>query len=328
MTKPAAESRGWAGRPMRRVEDPALVTGRGRFTGDLPAALWVRFVRSPVASGKIISLSAPPGAQFVTAADLVGVKPIRPLIHKFNYAKIGQPILADRVVRFVGEPVAAVLARSQAEAEDLADQVELVIEETPAVVDARLAIADGAAAIHPEAPANVVIEARVKTPGFDAAFAAAHARIALDIRSRRQNATPLEPRGAHAAYDAATGRVTLTCSTQMPHLTRTTVADLIGMPESELRVIAPDVGGGFGQKMQTAAYFGRVDRGPAREPDGELPLARPVRAHRRRLRPHRQAAGDLGRSAVQRGGLFLLSDHQRRRAADGAGRVAGGLRFP
>ena len=75
----------------------------------------------------------------------------------------------------------------------------------------------------------------------------------LEARSRRQNATPMEARAGHAAYDASTGRVTLTCTTQMPHLTRTAIADMLGMPESDLRVIAPDVGGGFGQKMSLAA---------------------------------------------------------------------------
>ena len=85
--------------------------------------------------------------------------------------------------------------------------------------------------------------------------------VAVEARSRRQNALPLEPRGAHAAFDPASGRVTLTCSTQMPHLMRTAIADLIGMPESDLRVIAPDVGGGFGQKMSLPPEYVRAGRG-------------------------------------------------------------------
>ena len=99
------------------------------------------------------------------------------------------------------------------------------------------------------------MEGRIKTPNFDATLASAHARIKFEARSRRQNATPLEARAGHAAYDAATGRVTLTCTTQMPHLTRTAIADVLGMPESDLRVIAPDVGGGFGQKMSLAPEY-------------------------------------------------------------------------
>jgi carbon-monoxide dehydrogenase large subunit len=245
----------WVGRSIRRVEDPTLVTGQGRFTADLPAALAVRFVRSAVASGRIVSVAAPPGATVVTAADLAAVKPIQPLLHKFNYVPISQPVLAAKVVRFVGEPIAAVLAPSAQAAEDLADLVDVEIESLPVVVDAPAALAPGAALVHAETASNVVIDGRVKTAGCDAAFGAAHRRVKVDIRSRRQNASPLEARGAHAVWDAASGRVTLTCTTQAPHMMRTAIADLIGMPESDLRVVAPDVGGGFGQKMSLPPEF-------------------------------------------------------------------------
>lgn len=245
----------WVGRSIRRVEDPALVAGQGRFTADLPAQLWVRFVRSSVASGRIVSVKAPKGAKVLTMAELAGVKPIRPMLHKFNYIPIEHPILADGVVRFVGEPIAAVVAASEEEAEDIVDQVEVEIEETQPLVDARDAIAQGAPAVHDMAPTNVIVEGKVKTEGFDAVWANAAHIVSLDVRSRRQNALPMEPRGAHAAYDFSTGRVTLTCSTQMPHLMRTVIADLTGMPETDLRVVAPDVGGGFGQKMSLSSEF-------------------------------------------------------------------------
>ena len=239
----------WVGRSIRRVEDPMLVTGRGRFTADLPATHWVRFVRSQVAAGHIERITTPDGATVITAADLHDVKPIRPMLHKFNYVPVGQPILADGVVRFVGEPIAAVVAASEEEAEDIVDRVDVVIAATTPLVDALAALASDAPAVHAEAANNVIVEGRIKTQDFDAIRAGAHRRITAEFRSRRQSAMPLEARGAHAAFDAATGRVTLTCSTQMPHLTRTAIADLLDMPESELRVIAPDVGGGFGQKM-------------------------------------------------------------------------------
>ena len=103
--------------------------------------------------------------------------------------------------------------------------------------------------MHAEAPGNVIVEGNFKTPDFDAVWKSAAKIAKVEARSRRQNATPMEARAGHAAYDASTGRVTLTCGTQMPHLTRTAIADLLGMPEADLRVIAPDVGGGFGQKM-------------------------------------------------------------------------------
>src|ERR1700688_10916 len=245
----------WVGRAIRRVEDPALITGQGRFTADLAAAHWVRFVRSPVAAGKIKKIGAPKDAFVVTAADLKGVKKITPMLHKFNYKPVGQPILADGVVRFVGEPVAAVVAASEEKAEDIADLVELIVDETTPAIDARAALKPSAPQVHAEAPGNVIVEGKLKTPGFNAAWNAAAKIVKVEARSNRQNATPMEARAGHAAYDASTGRVTLTCTTQMPHLTRTAIADVLGMPESDLRVIAPDVGGGFGQKMSLAPEY-------------------------------------------------------------------------
>jgi len=245
----------WVGRSIRRFEDPALVTGAGRFTGDLPAERWVRFVRSPVACGRITRIAAPAGGTVLTCTDLAGVKPIVPMLHKFNYVPIGQRVLAKDTVRFVGEPVAAVIADSPQEAEDLADLVELEIDEMPAVVGAREAMETGAPCVHAEAARNVIVEARLQTPGFDAAMARAHRLVEIAIRSGRQNALPLETRAAHAAWDRGSGRVALTCATQMPHAMRTIIAELIGMRESDLRVIAPDVGGGFGQKVSLCPEF-------------------------------------------------------------------------
>jgi aerobic carbon-monoxide dehydrogenase large subunit len=245
----------WVGRSIRRLEDPALLRGRGRFTADFKAANRVRFVRSPVAAGRIEKITIPDGATVITASDLNGVKPIAPALHKFGYLQVEQPILANGVVRFVGEPIAAVVAASEALAEDLADLVTVDIAAIAAIADARAALADDARAIHEVAPRNIAVEAKVETPGFTAVQAGAARQVSVEIRSRRQNATPLEGRAGLAAYDAVSGRVTLTCATQMPHLMRTAIADLLGMPESDLRVVAPDVGGGFGQKMSLVAEY-------------------------------------------------------------------------
>jgi aerobic carbon-monoxide dehydrogenase large subunit len=245
----------WVGRAIRRVEDPALLIGQGRFTADLPARHWVRFVRSPYAAGKIGKVEAPEHAFVVTAADLKGVKKIMPMLHKFNYRPVGQSILADGMVRFVGEPIAAVVAANEEEAEDIADRVELSIEQTVPTIDAHAALQSGAPQVHAEAPGNVILEGKVKTPEFDAVWSGAHKIVTIEACSHRQNATPMEARAGHAAYDAATGRVILTCTTQMPHLTRTAIADVLGFAESDLRVIAPDVGGGFGQKMSLCAEY-------------------------------------------------------------------------
>jgi len=254
MPKPDPGSQ-WTGRSIRRVEDKTLVTGDGRFTADLPAEKWVRFVRSPVACGRIKHVTTPPGALVITAADLAGVKPVCPMLHKFNYVPISQPILAHEFVRFVGDPIAAAIAEAPEEAEDLADLVEIEIEEAPAVVDARDALAPGAPRVHAQAEANTVVDGRFKTAGYDPAAANAHRSIECTIRSRRQSALPLEPRAAHAAWDRTSGRLTLTCTTQMPHAMRTIISELLGLPEFDLRVIAPDVGGAFGQKMSLAPEF-------------------------------------------------------------------------
>jgi carbon-monoxide dehydrogenase large subunit len=233
---------GWVGRSIRRLEDPALIAGRGRFTADLPAAHRVRFVRSQHAAGRIAKIAAPAGAMVITAADLKDVKPIRPMLHKFDYVPIGQPVLASERVRFVGEA-------SEAEAEDIADAVAVDVAPADAVIDAHPALAANAPRVHDEVAGNVIVKGTLETPEFAAARAAADRLVRVDVRSGRQNATPLELRGGHAAFDPASGRVTLTCSTQTPHLTRTAIADLLGLPEAQLRVVAPDVGGGFGQKM-------------------------------------------------------------------------------
>jgi aerobic carbon-monoxide dehydrogenase large subunit len=164
-------------------------------------------------------------------------------------------VVAASPTRFVGEAIAAVVAATEAEAEDVADDVTVTISETPAVIDGRAALGEGAPLVHAQATGNVCVEGKVQTPGFAEAHAGAHRRVAVEMRSRRQNATPLEARAGHAVYDPVSERVTLTCATQMPHLMRTAIADLLGMPESNLRVIAPDVGGGFGQKMSLVPEY-------------------------------------------------------------------------
>jgi aerobic carbon-monoxide dehydrogenase large subunit len=251
-TATAGSGMKWVGRAIRRLEDPALVRGRGRFTADLPAAHFVRFVRSPVASGRIVRITAPDGVTVVRAADL-GARPIRPMLHKFNYRPIAQPILAQDVVRFVGEPIAAVFAPTPAEAEDIADRVEIEIADLPAVRNARDALLPNAPSVHD--CGNVIVDAQFKTADVDEILAKSKQRIRLVAQSCRQNATPLEARAAHAAFDPRSGRTTLTCTTQMPHLTRTAIADILGLAESDLRVVAPDVGGGFGQKMSLAVEY-------------------------------------------------------------------------
>jgi carbon-monoxide dehydrogenase large subunit len=240
----------WVGRPLPRYEDPVLLQGRGRYTADLARdARILRFVRSPVARGRILAMNAPPEVPIITAAVLGDVKPICPLLDRPDYVVVAQPILAHERVTYVGEAIAAVIADTAAEAEDLAEQVAVEIEAETPVVTLDQALAPGAPLVHDMAAQNTLIDARFETPKVATAFAAAHQVIEFQFTSGRQAAVPLEARGAVATFDRATGRVTLSASTQMPHLLRTGIADALGIAEAELRIIAPEVGGGFGQKM-------------------------------------------------------------------------------
>ena len=240
----------WVGRPLPRYEDPILLRGRGRYTADLArGARMLRFVRSPVARGRILAMNAPPEVPIITATALGEVKPICPRLDRPDYIPVAQPILAGERVNYIGEPIAAVIADAAAEAEDLAEQVTVEIAAETPVVTLDQALAPDAPLVHDMAPRNTLIDARFETPGVAAAFAAAEQVIEFTFASGRQAAVPMETRGGVAAFDPATGRVTLSASTQMPHLLRTGIADALGIPESELRVVAPEVGGGFGQKM-------------------------------------------------------------------------------
>ena len=246
----------WVGRPLPRYEDPVLLQGRGRYTADLAqGARILRFVRSPVARGRILAVNAPPDVPIITAAILGGVRPICPLLDRPDYVPVAQPILAHERVTYVGEPIAAVIADTAAEAEDRAEQVTVEIAPETPVVTLDQALAPGAPLVHDMAAQNTLIDARFETPDVVAALAAAHQVVEFVFTSGRQAAVPVEARGAVAAFDPATGRVTLSASTQMPHLLRTGIADALGIPEAELRVVAPEVGGGFGQKMALIPEF-------------------------------------------------------------------------
>jgi carbon-monoxide dehydrogenase large subunit len=243
----------WIGRNVPRLEDPVLVRGEGRFLADIAIGTRaVRFVRSPYAAGRILGIQKPddlpPGALIITGADLAGVRPIVPRLARFSYIAIEQPVLPLDRVSYVGQALVAVVADTPEAAEDLIDAVTVDIEPEDAAVDLDAAVAPGSPIVHPQAPGNVLVEGKLRTPGCDAAFAGAHV-IELDIRSRRQNASPLEGRGGLAAWDRTNGRITLSASVQMPHMLRTGIADCLGMVEADLRVVVPDVGGGFGQKM-------------------------------------------------------------------------------
>lgn len=255
----AAEPTTWTGRSLPRVEDPSILRGHGRFVADVASrdssCLYAKFVRSPHASGRLVSVSAPAHVQLITAQDLVGVSDIVASLDREDFVTTSQPVLARDVVRFVGEPVAMVLAATEAAAEDAAELVVVDIEPTPAVLEVADATRADAVLVHdvdfPGDP-NTVVDGRIHTPGFDETFAGAAHVVTLQVGSARQSAMPMEARASHAEYDPTTDRTTLHVTTQMPHVIRTGLADVLGVREDLLRVVAPDVGGGFGAKMSLA----------------------------------------------------------------------------
>lgn len=242
----------WVGRTLPRLEDPSLLKGQGSYVSDLAAGAWaVKFVRSPEAAGVIEDVELPDSGIVFTGHDLEadGVKPIQAIVHRPDYRRVPHPVLPRDKVSFTGQAVALVIAPTEAEAEDLAEQVFVDIDGESAIISIEAALAPDARQVHPEAPGNVMIEGVMRTDGVDAAFRDAAHVIELDLRSQRQSAVPMEARGGVADYDPVSGQTTLYASVQMPHMLRTGIADVLGISESDLRVVAPDVGGGFGSKM-------------------------------------------------------------------------------
>lgn len=246
----------WIGRTLPRLEDPALLKGFGRYFADLArGAQAVKFVRSPMAAGAITGIDLPDAddirGHVFLARDLEagGVRPVQAVLDRPDYRRVPHPALAGERVVFTGQAVAMVVAETEALAEDLAEQVFVDIEPEDPVITIEDALAEGARPVHPETPGNVMVEGAMRTPGVDRAFAEAACVVELNLRSQRQTAMPMEGRGGVADYDAASGRVTLYASVQMPHMLRTGLADALDIDEGLLRVVAPDVGGGFGSKM-------------------------------------------------------------------------------
>ncbi|MBL09839.1 MAG: xanthine dehydrogenase [Acidiferrobacteraceae bacterium] len=240
----------WSGSKLKRSRDPVQLRGEASFVADISAgSKSVRFVRSPFASGRIVNVELPPEGLIFTALDIEDVKPICPVLNRPDYISVDQPILAGDRVTYLGEPMAAVVADSLEEAEDLAEQVFFDIEPEDPILTIDRALEEGVAPVHPEANTNVLVDGRMQTKNFDSTFEEAAEVIEIDIRSNRQAAMPLEARGGYAEFDRRVGRITLTASVQMPHVLRTGLADSLEIPERLIRVIAPDVGGGFGQKL-------------------------------------------------------------------------------
>lgn len=248
------------GAPLRRVEDRPLITGAGRYTDDLriAGALHVHLVRSPHAHARVTTLDVaaarrvPGVVRVVTGADVrhLGEPPVTPFFPDMKIAP--HPLLADRVVRGVGEPVAAVVAEAVPVARDAAERVRVEYEPLPALRDADAALAADAQQLYPEIPGNRAFAHTWRSGDVAAAFRDAARVVRLSVAQQRLAAITLEPRAALATYDVTTDELTVWVSTQAPFRFRAELATILKFPENRIRVVAPDVGGGFGAKG--AAY--------------------------------------------------------------------------
>src|SRR5882724_74432 len=246
----AADPAQGVGARLPRKEDDRLMRGRGQFVGDirLPGMQDVAFVRSPLAHAVIRGITIPPEhrGRVFTANDLHGVLPIRAVSGLPGFKVSVQPPLATGKVRQVGELIAMCVASSRAEAEDIAASVVLDFEELPAVHDMILARQPGSARVHDDWDDNVFLETAVDT-GIEAAFDAP-IQVTRTISTGRQCMAPIEGRGVVATLDHRMDQLVLHTASQMPHIVRNGLAECLGVAQERIRVISPDVGGGFGYK--------------------------------------------------------------------------------
>ncbi|SCK48372.1 xanthine dehydrogenase family protein molybdopterin-binding subunit [Streptomyces sp. WMMB 322] len=248
----------WIGASVGRREDPRLLSGRGCFTDDLevPGTLHAQFVRSAVAHAAVTSLDlsavrqVPGVVAAFDAADLqladITARLGRPLT---EFVPTGMPVLARERVRYMGEPLAVVVARDPYAAEDGIEAARVTYDTLPPVLDEETALAAGAPLVHDEASANTLLDVSMfATEGIDEVFDEAPCVVRVDTRTGRQNALPLETRGVLAGWDDREEQLLLRTSTQVPHQVRTTAARCLGLDERAVRVVVPDMGGGFGLK--------------------------------------------------------------------------------
>ncbi|WP_037370856.1 xanthine dehydrogenase family protein molybdopterin-binding subunit [Amycolatopsis orientalis] len=257
----------WIGRSLPRVEDDRLLRGQGRYVDDLelPNALEAAFLRSPEAHARIVSvdvsaaLSAPGVAAVWTGDDLAGLAPllnreelrtppgladlVDPLVRMTP-----MPLLATEKVAYVGQPVAVVFAENRYLAEDALELIAVRYEPLPVVVDPDEARKPDAPRIHDELPDNVAVAARTRVGDPDAVFRDAHTVIREEFHAHRYVASPIETRAVAAHVDPYRGELTVWSGTQTPHRLRDSIARTLELDPQDVRVLAVDVGGGFGQK--------------------------------------------------------------------------------
>jgi carbon-monoxide dehydrogenase large subunit len=245
------------GARVKRSEDPRLLTGRGSFVDDrqVPGMLHVAFRRSDRAHARILSIGgeaarALPGVACVLSAkDLAGIaQPLHATSRMARYYATPIVALATGKVRFVGEPVVAVVAASRYLAEDACELVEIAYEELATVIDPMAAARPDAALLHEEAGSNILLQREFRRGDAEGEMLAAAVRVKGRFRFHRKTPAAMENRSYLAEYDAGRDELTLYSSTQVPGIIRNALAEALAMPGHRLRVIAPEVGGGFGGK--------------------------------------------------------------------------------
>ncbi len=245
------------GARVRRVEDPRYLTGKASYVDDLhlPGMLHAAFVRSPHAHARILRIDAKGALESGLAVAVLlpedaakETRPVEALSDFPGFKPSAYPCLQGEEVRYVGEPVALVVSADRYKAEDAAELVEVEYEPLPAVVDPVQALDTKEALVHREWGDNIALKRQVSVGDVEAAFKDAAVVIKGTYRTQRYTGIPMECRGVVAHFNSATGELTVWTSTQVPHLIRTGLADALNYPEHKIRVIAPDVGGGFGIK--------------------------------------------------------------------------------
>jgi len=239
------------GARVRRVEDKRLLLGKGRFVSDIriPGLKDIAFVRSPLAHARIKGITKPGGSEdrVFTCEDMTGVKAIRADSSLPSYSDSEQWVLAKDKVRFVGEPIAMCIGAHRGDAEDLVEQVEVDLEELEALTSIESSMRTDAARIHEHWDDNLFLNFEVGEDPSELENVA-DVIIEREYRMARQVMNPMEGKGIVAHWDEREGQLVVYTSTQVAHVIRTGLSECLNLPQGKLRVIAPDVGGGFGYK--------------------------------------------------------------------------------
>lgn len=259
------------GARVMRKEDERYLRGRGRFVADvvMPGMREVAFLRSPHAHARIRGVQKPDRGEVLVAADFAGLNPIITRSSIPGYKVSTYPPIADRKVRYVGDIVAAAIGRNRGEAEDLCARITVDFEELPTIVDVHQGRSERRTLIHEEWGNNLFLELSIDS-GIDDIIKGAPVKVTRQYRTARQCMAPMEGKGLVAYWDFQADQLVIVTSTQIPHLIRSGMAECLGIEQEKLRIVTPDVGGGFGYKCQLqpeelmVAWLARKHRAPFR----------------------------------------------------------------